>query len=260
MKTKNYDLSFLRDDCELRSYFLGLLMADGSFNHKRGDVRFSMSDKQIIKDLAIITNYRNKISESKNWTGFGKGSTSFAISFCNKEVAEFLRDEGFINKKTGNEFIPSCISEKTFFHFLRGLFDGDGCITYCANKRTGKKYLSFDITSQSEQFLTNILNTLRRFDVISSKSNVTINYGSKNNDCFRIRLGHKDSISVCKRMYEVSNIKLERKYNKYLDGSKETSSGWSLWSKSEIEMALSGEIPKGRTKGVCRYIIRKYGS
>ena len=129
----SYDTKFLDTESELRSYFLGLFMADGWIDNK-GGVHISLVDKQIIDDLVVATNYTNKVLNIVRKNNFGI-QNMYRISYY--KLYDKMKALGFIEKKTGNEFIPERITY-TFHHFLRGLSDGDGCLHF--EQRPNKKY------------------------------------------------------------------------------------------------------------------------
>ncbi len=250
-----YNLDFLDKDNELRSYFLGLYMADGWMDQK-GNFFISSVDKQLIDDLVLRLNYTNIITESKNLTyNPDSKSISYRIGFCKKELRHKMKKLGFTVNKTGHEFIPNCISNETFHHFLRGLSDGDGHFSFANIKSRNTKSLEWGITCASESFLQILINKLRN-ESICAYNNVSVRK-RKNANAYEIKLSHHDSVKLGNFIYNKSSLYLIRKYEKFLSGKAFKCKRNPRWTKQEIEMAIRGIIPKNRTKNGQTALIRK---
>lgn len=201
-----YDINFLKTESELRSYFLGLFMADGWIDNKNG-VYISVCDKQIIDDLVRATNYTNTITHIIKKNNFGK-QNMYRIGYQKLNIE--MRELGFNESKTGNEFIPTKI-ENTFNHFLRGLSDGDGSFYY--SERKSGNYLSWELISASEEFLKNIEFKIKDHIGINNNIKVHPRQGTKM-PVFRIRCNQNNvTMKLADFMYKNCNLKLKRKYD-----------------------------------------------
>jgi len=245
-----YNLDFLDNDNELRSYFLGLYMADGWMAAERSFF-ISSIDKQIIDDLAVLLNYTNTITKTLNISTYNPDSKvfSYRIGFHKKELLQKIKDIGFANKKTGNEFIPDCISDETFHHFLRGFSDGDGHFSVCkqGNSHIG---LEWGITCASKKLLEALLYKTRE-ESICSYNKVSVRK-RKDANCYRISFSHHDSVKIGDFIYTDASIYFARKYKKYLYGKSIVCNKNPQWTKRELEMAKSGVVPEGRTNNAYR--------
>lgn len=108
--------------------------------------------------------------------------------------------------------IPS-IPEDLVKHFIRGYFDGDGCITGWLATEKGKadrvRY-KFDICSKTITMLSDIQKVLSKNDI-----NVNINY-LKRDDMYRISTSSKSEVSkLYHYLYNDANFYLSRKFNKF---------------------------------------------
>ena len=91
-------------------------------------------------------------------------------------------------------------------HFIRGYFDGDGCVIVCKYLQNKSDLtLRSGICSGSKIFLEKLLTYL-------PVNNKTI-FCRKN--LFEFRLSVNDSINFAKYMYKNSTIFLQRKYDKF---------------------------------------------
>lgn len=99
--------------------------------------------------------------------------------------------------------------------FIRGYFDGDGCVSFGIYQRKTRKskakLLSARFISGNKIFLKNLLETLRKY------GNLKGGFIVKKNSGFELSFSINDSKKLYRFMYEgVPNSQfLERKYNKF---------------------------------------------
>lgn len=242
----NYDLSFIESENELRSYFLGLWMADGWVNGN--SVRISLSDYQLISDLASMLRYRNKILETRN-RKFGStelsGTTQYHIVLTNKHLARWMTGLGPVYKKTGKEFIPHCVSVSTFNHFLRGLSDGDGSFIIT---ESGTR-LMYSLVSASAVFLNTVLDALRSSSVIAAPRL----HVRRAQTTYVFNLGHTDSVRLGDYIYLNATVKMNHKYECYQKGKNIAKTrSYKLWTREEDRLLLTGGYPPTRSTSSCR--------
>jgi len=209
-----YDVDFLDGDNELSAYFLGLFITDGHLSVQKS-TSIKLSNKQLIYDLAGKFNYTNKITHysfpEKNW------EDQYIIQLTGR-VSDKLLELGF-NLGSKRCFIPECISDITFPHFLRGLIDGDGGINIV--KRTGR--LRSTITNANKEFLVDICNELKYRGVIWGKGTPL-----PNGNAYQLIFGHMDTVRMCNFMYKNANIKMDCKYKEFLQGLEQPVSIYQL--------------------------------
>ena len=130
-------------DTQEKAYILGLLYADGYNNTDRNSINLSLkeSDKEILdkitkliqpsKPLRYINTYKARQKE-----GFENSQNQYRLVITNKHISQRLVELGCGKAKTHNltfpteEQVPSCLIR----HFVRGYFDGDGCISGAVKK------------------------------------------------------------------------------------------------------------------------------
>lgn len=250
-KPERYDCHFLDTESPLRSYFLGLLMADGWVS-SRDSVYLSSTDEQIIQDIAVAVKYQNTITivQNRKWKSHEKtGKSMYRLSFSKKEFTDKIKNMGFSPNKTGNEFLPAQVSDDTFRDFLRGFSDGDGWITL---DKVGRA--NWGVICSSQKFLQTL--AVKITQLILPGRHI-LSKIKKRSDCdvYRLRLAHKDAMALCEWMYRDANLFLLRKYQKYLQGKKHLPA-YTQWSTAEITMALNGEVPPNRTKAGYNALLR----
>jgi hypothetical protein len=241
-------MSFLNTESELRSYFLGLFMADGWIN--KNGFFISLIDEELIYNLAQQTNNKYKITECKNKVS----KTGYRIGFYDKEDIDKMIKIGFsiTERKTGNEFIPSCIDIKDFHHFLRGMSDGDGHFSLVKNRNI--KQLEWGVTCANRNFLQYTLNFLIENSIISCEGHSVRERYNKN--CYKISTGHHDSIRIGSFLYNQANIFLERKKTVYENAKLISFKKNPKWTKKELELTKDNILPEGRTKAAMYAKIR----
>lgn len=189
-------------DSEDKAYFLGFISADGHNNIKNRNLAITLNkkDEAILHILKKSINYSGPIWKSGNRVG---------ISLCSKKLSQDLLVLGLDSNKTFSLKFPN-ISHNLIHHFIRGYFDGDGCITY--NK--SNKNWSWGIIG-TDDFNTSLQNILMsKLDL-----NLTKLYKCSNNHSISrlIYNGNKQVYKIGKFMYNNSTIFIERKRNRFLE-------------------------------------------
>ena len=130
-------------DDEYKAYFLGFLHADGGLYTTKKDVLtlsfgLASEDRYIIEKLLFLLNSTQKISDrvinSKNFS---------SISFGNKDFVNTLTD---LKSPDLYKRVPLTLLS----HFIRGYFDGNGCITYKGQGPIRSKIWRYDIVGPNE--------------------------------------------------------------------------------------------------------------
>ena len=109
-----------------KAYFLGLLIADGN-NDRRLAGQVSINLIELDKDILLIfknqLNYNGelKLIKNKNY------QNQYKLIIASKKLSDDLFNLGMISKKDFATYFPP-IKKEFYSHFIRGIFDGDGCI------------------------------------------------------------------------------------------------------------------------------------
>ena len=212
---------FKNINTELQAYLLGFYVADGSVDEKRKTFRIHLSKK----DYELVDLYKNIISPNartftiKEHITTGRNGVkiiaheSYGVDINSSILVNDLNDLNYGYKKSySNLSIPN-ISEDLIPHFIRGYFDGDGCITgwMCYEKRKSNRFrYSFDICGKTRSLLNDIVNYFEKYDI-----KININYINMD-DMFRIKTSSKNDIrKIYNLLYNDANFYLQRKFNKF---------------------------------------------
>ena len=201
---------FSKIDSEKKAYFLGLIFADGTMNDKLRTLSINLveDDKEILQlfteeiyeDRLLREVKPRKVEHKTQWQAtvtsklFYEDLTKFNLCQNKSEIGQWL-NENLVPKS----LIP---------HFIRGYFDGDGCIYH--NLSTGDKVVTF---TGNHIFIEN----LRRYLVIElslKKGNISKRY--KEGFSSTLSFGGAKQIQKLKEFfYKDSTVYLKRKLLKF---------------------------------------------
>lgn len=191
---------FDKIDCAEKAYWLGFLYADG-YNSKNYNIELGLqeADKDHIIKFATALNAHHKISCKKR-------TKSYRISIKSKILGEDLCKQGCIANKTYFMEMPDSIDNNLMSHFVRGYFDGDGCIYWKQNKAT-------------VSFVTASYLFANQFTDFLCQNNIAAKvYKIRKRDNWVIKIQRKDDIeNFYYYIYQNASNKiwLTRKYLKY---------------------------------------------
>ena len=216
---------FDKIDNQDSAYFLGLLYADGCNYENCGVVKIDLiqQDLETLENFKKFLNYNGTIKYYKSETKIINGQTyicqpSCRLSFRSKIISENLSKLGCTSNKTYNLMFPKedIIPNHLIKHFIRGYLDGDGGISYWIdNKNTGHKKFNINFCGTSD-IIINISKILgEKFNCCPS---IVDRYEERDNNNLQVSVcGNNVIRKILDWIYEDSNIKMKRKYNKYLE-------------------------------------------
>lgn len=196
------------------AYVLGFFTADGNMiKNKRGGcyIEFTGCDLEILEKIKTVLKVGNKI------TGRKRSSNSkicYRIQICSGAMFSDLLKLGMIPNKSLTIKFPD-ISTKYLRDFVRGYFDGDGCVYLRKNwaKDRGKLRWVFQtrFTSGSEQFLRELKLILKTKKICKGGCL----YNKKSG--YELVFSHHDGLELFRFMYDNVPVEmyLERKYETF---------------------------------------------
>lgn len=216
IRNRKYDRnSFYFDNIDTpnKAYALGLIFADG--NNFSSGRHYTITIVLQEEDYSVLESIRNEIEynhplvyENRNLKNPNHKNT-YRLVIQDEHMSKQLNNLGVVNNKSLKIKFPNYISDELMPHFIRGYFDGDGSVYY-DDKRSKAG--------------TSICGT---YDFVSHVSEILHNMGIKNHlyhpkqcgdsDTYvMVTTGNKSSYNFLTWMYQDADIKMERKYNKYL--------------------------------------------
>lgn len=205
-KIRNYPRNsnyFTNIDSSEKAYWLGFMYADGTVSSKTNTIALGLKDQEHVEKFKqAIGAYNNKISVVTD-NRFSQPCIMYDFSIRDSQLHDDLIAWGCVsNKSYVEELRMPNINSEYIWDFLRGFFDGDGCITWSKNNNrytiswTGNKYFLQDIRK------------------LCQKDKVSIEQNVKSKITYQFRLsGQQDVLRILTNMYKNATIDtvLERK-------------------------------------------------
>lgn len=151
-------------DTEDKAYFLGFIVADGCISDKTNSIIITQ------KETDVLYEFRKYVeSEANVFTSNTRNISSFTIS--SSKTKKDLEKLGIHSNKTMVVKYPD-IPEKLQNHFMRGVFDGDGCISLRTDKRDNSQRGQVNICSGSYDFIKEYYDRLVKYCELSGKNKI----------------------------------------------------------------------------------------
>jgi hypothetical protein len=203
MRRKIYNENYFEKiDTEDKAYFLGFIFADGCVTFDTSKYRYQITIKIHSKDKHILNSLIRFIDgEMLIWEN---DLETCQITLSGKKIVSDLIRLGAKPNKTFDLVYPK-IDENLEKHFLRGYFDGDGCVRVRTDKRDKTKLGDLRIVGGSIEML-NMIN-YRMHHLFGTKINKL--YGPKNKKYKYVGWASMTDIEkIYRGFYEKSNADL----------------------------------------------------
>ena len=197
-----------------KSYILGFIYADGCNYISDDKKNFIINFTQLKKSIDILQKINFELNSEypiREYNQKENNKIICTLDIRSKKMSEDLIKLGVTPKKSlfikfpNNNIVP----EELVSHFIRGYFDGDGCITI---KSTG--YVSISICCNSRMFLESVQSYLIQQNIFSRP--ITTEHRAKHPLYVLYITKRKDQNAFKNLIYRNSTIFLKRKYNKFL--------------------------------------------
>jgi len=213
-------------DTEIKAYLLGFYYADGSLNTQRKRIKISIG----FNDIEIINLFREYIAplniigehinskENKNKTKTHLNS----IQIYSPHIVETLTKYGMGHCKTYNDIADlSFIQDNVMRHFIRGYFDGDGCVySHVIKKNIKLKNGEFKQYEYRNRLWFIVSHTKTQLEFLKQwleKHEIHPNIYPDKKGNFYLSVTKKDSFYKLRELlYKDSKFFLKRKYDKFM--------------------------------------------
>lgn len=222
---KKYTLNenyFSNIDTEDKAYFLGLLYADGCVSRTYNNniqIALQAKDGYILEKFKECINsdkplYNLPVTEVKGFKNMNKQyfrKAQILFAFASLRIKNDLKKLGLESNKSLTIEFKEILSTNLMHHFIRGIFDGDGCIS------TSDKNKWVVSIAGNENFCTSLSNYLKSYNLkCFVKKHLTLNV-------FYIYIyGRLNCIDFYNYIYDSSTIYLKRKFDKFQECIKST--------------------------------------
>jgi hypothetical protein len=198
-------------DSEDKAYWLGFIYADGYLTKKGNTFGIELSKT----DIEHLNKFNACIGSDRPVKIYNKQSTFGPQTNCrwvcaNKIIYADLLKHGIMSTKSYNGTFPVVENEMYVKDVVRGIFDGDGCITY---RRGVIGYLTGSVS---------ICGTKETLEYIESFSGFkwdwSQRYPDRDVNNYQIACGDQDNIThFLRSIYDGASVCLDRKYQKYCE-------------------------------------------
>jgi intein/homing endonuclease len=194
-------------DDKIIKYIIGLILSDGCIttNGKKKVIVISLKDQYMIQYIRDLVCPTKKVY---------KDGINYQVRWRNQTDVETLCQLGITERKSLTAVFPKFDNENNIWHFIRGIFDGDGSVynDHHYDKKYNKDYYytRISISTASPQFANELNSFLHKYNI-----NSRINKDSRNRDMYYIQISKQNDVKLFAQLiYQDSNQwKLIRKYN-----------------------------------------------
>ena len=178
------------------AYVLGLWYADGCiYGGKMFDITLQKKDKYILKKIAEELQYEGNLYDYVD-------RQAVRLNFSCVVIYNDIVALGGTERKSMTIQFPD-VPEEYLADFIRGYFDGDGCIMRLKGNRINSAF-----TSGSKDFLDVLWLKLKQYAHVEG--------GSYDSSCMSLKFGKKDSLKIGAFMYKDNpELFLKRKRDKF---------------------------------------------
>ena len=194
-------------------YFMGLVFADGYLierkKHRNEYIGISLIDEQILKDVSekFCFNTPKKCGKTS------AGNSMYILKTYDTELIYEYKEYGLIPRKTLVLKLIKTIPNEYMWDFIRGYFDGDGCIHYHKVKNRINSYRGeFSLLGTKD-----ILETISNFIGLCGIKSIVKKY--KDGKIYVLKTSSFDDLKkIYNAMYcNEKSLRLERKYKHFTD-------------------------------------------
>lgn len=209
--TYHFDEHYFDDiDTQEKAYILGILWADGcNFTNKNSVILgLQEQDYELLEQINLLTKNERPLRKQNLNEKNRKWKNYYKLVWQSQHLSSLLESYGMSKDKTLILEFPSWLDNNLYSHFIRGYFDGDGCIS---------------LRNKNRSAIINMVGTRMFLEQVSSilKSNTGVDVYVQRDERARdpicvLRCGQKnDVVKILEWLYCGSNIHLQRKYDKY---------------------------------------------
>ena len=184
------------------AYILGILASDGTIKKDRNEIRLTLqrNDREILEKIHAELQMTRPIRDFED----RKGHLNSALIISSATIKEDLAKYNIIPAKTFNLIFPVQLERKYWIDFIRGFFDGDGCISL---KSDG--HVVFSLYCACKDFLQVII------DFFNEEYNIPKKDIYKHGSIWKVEYAKKASKEIYQHLYTTNSLYMQRKKDKF---------------------------------------------
>ncbi len=210
---REYELNvhyFDQIDTPNKAYILGLFYADGCNKTSKSQIDLSLQeeDKHILEDISQEIETNKPLGYKPYSQQNPRHKNQYRLSITNKHISDVLDSLGMVNAKSLVLEFPEWLDKSLYSHFIRGYFDGDGCL-----------YLGGNKASPEVSIVSTIMFIQRVQEIVSEVIGVEMRMKSQKQHKPVTKVGVITGVDKIAKflswIYADADLKLNRKYQKY---------------------------------------------
>lgn len=196
------------------AYVLGFFVADGSMiRNNRGAhfIEFHITDKSLLEDIRLLLKSNHKIARRIRDPRWKPG---YRLQIGSKKMFQDLEKLGLSQRKSNTLKLPR-IPKCYIAQYVRGYFDGDGCIYFKKHfvraRKKQKWIFQIHFTSGSYEYLSD-------FKTMLHSCGLRGGFIQNKERGFELVFSHRDGLALYRFMYNntgANDVYLGRKKRKY---------------------------------------------
>lgn len=198
---------FKNIDTEAKAYFLGLIIADGCIHYSSHNSEPMLCLTMQTKDKYILEEFKRQIKSNKIITYDKRGC--YNIQIISTQIVNDLKKYGVTPRKGLTIEFPKNISDIMMPHFIRGLIDGDGSISFYSRPNRNTHTKAIRMCKGNKQFLIDFTNYLHK-----SLNIPTVSIYQEKENLWSVAYRQVNVLyKLIHYLYDDATIYLMRKYN-----------------------------------------------
>lgn len=198
------DNYFSNIDSYSKAWLIGFLAADGTIRKDSNEIKIGLSEI----DIEILEKIKNELCLNKPILKYqtNNGFNCVQITWSSFQQKQDLKKYGVVNNKT---YLPMHLPKWTknkILAFILGYYDGDG--SFSVNPQG---YCRLRICAHRNELLQDIGEFFKEY------YNVDYSLSKDNRGLWELSISTKYAIQILKDMYNLNSIRLDRKYQKFLE-------------------------------------------
>ena len=206
MNRRQYDINddYFCHESPNMAYLLGFIAADGSISKRENELKIGLSavDKEFLQTLATEMGSNRQVKEYTNAAGYN----CCEWHCSSKKIKDTLAKYNIVPAKTYTFTFPRHLKREYWIDFIRGYFDGDGCIS-----TAGKSALRWQIVAANKDVLQTII------DYFWEEYNIPkVSIQEKGSTpCYYFQYSTSATKQIYKILYRENSLYLPRKKEKF---------------------------------------------
>lgn len=196
-----------------KAYILGLIYADGN-NYIWGNkhcltISLQEDDYNLLEQIRLELEYEGPLRFDELSKKNPKHKNQYILSITDEHMCNQLKKIGVVERKSLRLTFPTFLRPDLIRHFVRGYFDGDGCVSRI--ERTRKWHT---LTAGTYEFCSSLSLILNSMFV---NNNVRQPKQSEGKNTYIISTSaNLSTYKFLSWLYQDCDMKMPRKYNRYL--------------------------------------------